>query len=172
MVENRLDVSEATMQLWTQKRRNGSKERRVIPLDQTLQRILHEQRHQTGSTAYVFINPNTGRPHTANLPGIRYMLARLCEKAEVKAFGFHSIRHYFAVCLMASQRASLADIQLLLGHQRATTTDIYLRSLEPQKLYFSKDSICVETTPSQIINRPLGFRIRSISLIAFSGISR
>ena len=29
-------------------------------------------------------------------------------------------------------RASRADIQLLLGHQRATTTDIYLRSLEPQ----------------------------------------
>lgn len=131
------DVSEATMQLWTQKRRNGSKERRVIPLDQTLQRILHEQRHQTGSTAYVFINPNTGRPHTANLPGIRYMLARLCEKAEVKAFGFHSIRHYFAVCLMESQRASLADIQLLLGHQRATTTDIYLRSMAPQLDYLA-----------------------------------
>jgi site-specific recombinase XerD len=30
---------------------------------------------------------------------------------------------------MSGGNATLVDIQLLLGHQRATTTDIYLRSL-------------------------------------------
>ena len=33
--------------------------------------------------------------------------------------------------LIQSHQAGLTDIQLLLGHQRATTTDIYLKSVSP-----------------------------------------
>ena len=59
------------------------------------------------------------------------MLKRLCEKVGVIPFGFHAIRHYFAVSLVKSQKADLTDMQQLLGHQRPTTTDIYLRSVAP-----------------------------------------
>ena len=33
--------------------------------------------------------------------------------------------------LIQSHQAGLTDIQLILGHQRATTTDIYLKSVSP-----------------------------------------
>ena len=62
---------------------------------------------------------------------MKLMLKRLCEKAGVAPFGFHAIRHYFAVILVKSQKADITDIQQLLGHQRPTTTDGYLRSVAP-----------------------------------------
>ncbi|QCC86646.1 hypothetical protein DDIC_12315 [Desulfovibrio desulfuricans] len=34
---------------------------------------------------------------------VKLMLKRLCEKAGVAPFGFHAIRHYFAVSLVKSQ---------------------------------------------------------------------
>ena len=37
----------------------------------------------------------------------------------------------FAVSLVKSQKADITDIQQLLGHQRPTTTHIYLRSVAP-----------------------------------------
>ena len=64
-------------------------------------------------------------------PSMNLMLKRLCEKAGVIPFGFHAIRHYFAVSLVKSQKADITDMQQLLGHQRSTTTDIYLRSVAP-----------------------------------------
>ena len=63
---------------------------------------------------------------------MKLMLKRLCAKAGVAPFGFHAIRHYFAVSLIKSQQADIiTDIQQLLGHQRPTTADIYLRSVAP-----------------------------------------
>ena len=56
------------------------------------------------------------------------LLKRLCKKAEVPYFTFHSLRH-FGASLLAKQGTPITDIQTLLGHQRATTTDLYLRSL-------------------------------------------
>ena len=56
---------------------------------------------------------------------------RLCQKTGVTPFGFHATRHYFAVCLVKSHKADITGIQQLLGHQRPTTTDIYLRSVAP-----------------------------------------
>ena len=64
-------------------------------------------------------------------PSMKLMLKRLCEKAGVTPFGFHAIRHYFAVSLVKSQKADITDIQQLLGHQRPSTTDIYRRSVAP-----------------------------------------
>jgi integrase len=57
------------------------------------------------------------------------MLKRLCQAAEVKEFGFHSLRHFVASRLIDSQKANIVEIQQLLGHQRTTTTDTYLKSL-------------------------------------------
>lgn len=131
------DVSEQALQLWTQKRKNGSKERRVVPLDATLKSVLAEVRERTGEREHVFLNPLTDAPFTIRQPVIRYMLQRLCAKAEVEAFGFHALRHYFAMRLMKSQKTGLTDIQMLLGHQRATTTDTYLRSMSPQLDYLA-----------------------------------
>lgn len=55
-------------------------------------------------------------------------MPRLCKKAKVKPFGLHAIRHHIAVGL-AYKNWPLIRIQKFFRHKRATTTDIYLRSL-------------------------------------------
>ena len=55
---------------------------------------------------------------------------RACKKAKVRVFTFHALRHYGASRL-ANSGVPIPDIQALLGHQRSTTTDIYLQSISP-----------------------------------------
>lgn len=125
------DVAEHSLKLWTRKRKGGARQYRTLPIGSSLLAIISAQRAITGNTTHVFINPNTGGPYSTRQQTIRDMMKNLCKKAQVKSFGFHAIRHFFAVSLIQSQQAGLTDIQLLLGHQRATTTDIYLKSVSP-----------------------------------------
>ena len=55
-------------------------------------------------------------------------LDTLCTKAGVKRFTFHCLRHLGA-SILADEGESLTAIQNILGHERATTTDIYLQSI-------------------------------------------
>lgn len=125
------DVSKQSLKLWTRKRRGGSRQYRELPMDTKLCEILTAQKAVTGNNTHVFVNPRTGEQYAMHQPAVRDMMKRLCEKAEVKHFGFHAIRHFFAISLIQARRAGLADIQRLLGHQRATITDIYLKSVAP-----------------------------------------
>ena len=119
-----------TLILWTRKRKGGSRQGRILPLSPQLRVILDElEAERDLNSPYVFINPQTGDQYYRQLPSIKNMLKRLCKAAEVKQFSFHALRHYVALRLMESGKASLLDIQQLLGHQRATTTDVYLKSL-------------------------------------------
>lgn len=53
-------------------------------------------------------------------------MTRLCERAGVKPFGFHGLRHKSAAITFAE--GGVAAAQILMGHERATTTDRYVRS--------------------------------------------
>jgi integrase len=55
-----------------------------------------------------------------------HFMNTLCRRAGVKPFGFHSIRHKSAAITFVSK--GLSSTQILLGHSRASTTDIYVRS--------------------------------------------
>lgn len=137
---------------WTMKRQGGEKKYRKIamPRGSTLYSILEsrwEQRDKRSS--FVFTNPETGTGYARNAWDFRYMLKDaynyqtlkdgtkikrrekigLCSKAGVKAFTLKSLRHFVALRLDDSGKASLTDIQKLLGHEKATTTDTYLKSL-------------------------------------------
>ena len=78
---------------------------------------------------YIFHNSD-GKPYTYIQK--RYTMKNLCQKAGVKPFGFHAIRHHVASILADSGKASLSQIQKLLRHQRPTTTDNYIQTLDPQ----------------------------------------
>lgn len=53
-------------------------------------------------------------------------MKRLCERAGVRPFGFHSLRHKSAAITFVTSGLNAA--QVLMGHYRATTTDRYVRS--------------------------------------------
>lgn len=54
------------------------------------------------------------------------LMPLLCERAGVKPFGFHALRHKAASIAFAA--GGLNAAQILMGHTRATTTDRYVRS--------------------------------------------
>ena len=55
-------------------------------------------------------------------------MRRLCDKAKVKRFGFHAIRHLTASCLYR-QGNSVGVIQAILRHKSPSTTERYLKTL-------------------------------------------
>ena len=120
------------IRLWTRKRKGGNRQPRVLWMsDKLLATIQGLWDRRDKRSPFVFTNPRTGGRYDRNQHSIRYMMKRLCEKAQVKEFGFHALRHYVSMRLLDSKKASLGDIQRFLGHQRATTTDLYLKALSP-----------------------------------------
>jgi integrase len=55
-------------------------------------------------------------------------MKRLCDKAGVKRFGFHAIRHLSA-SILHKLGYEVAVIQLILRHKSPGTTERYLRSI-------------------------------------------
>ena len=128
-----VSLENRAIRLWTRKRKGGGKQSRVLPLSNEALDIMSRRwkARPKDAPGYVFVNPQTGTAYTRLQHPIRYMLLRLCRMAGVRQFGFHSLRHYTSQRLMDSGKATLREIQTILGHQRATTTDVYLRSLSP-----------------------------------------
>ena len=56
------------------------------------------------------------------------LMKRLCEKAKVKEFGFHAIRHLTA-SILYHNGCDVSLIQRVLRHKNATTTNRYLQNL-------------------------------------------
>ncbi|MBF0412822.1 MAG: tyrosine-type recombinase/integrase [Desulfamplus sp.] len=115
------DFENNIITLWTSKRRGGALESDKIEMTDTLNGILKKR----AATAAKYVFEKDGQPISK-----RYMdkvLPRLCEKAGVNVFTFHSIRHHVAAIL--ATKLPLIEVQKILRHKRATTTDTYLRSL-------------------------------------------
>jgi integrase/recombinase XerD len=62
-------------------------------------------------------------------------VARKAQKAaqDFQPFRFHDLRHLFAVEFLRAKRGTLYDLQMLLGHDSVTTTEIYLEHLTPDQ---------------------------------------
>jgi integrase len=115
------DVHEDYLILRSRKTKTGDVVERKIPM---IPRVKETIDSLESKGEYVFINPTTDTKYDYRDKFIR----NLCTKAEVKPFMYHALRHYGASKL-ASEGVPITDIQALLGHARATTTDIYLQSL-------------------------------------------
>lgn len=115
------DFGKNALTLWTSKRKGGAKESDQIEMNRTVKKIL--QSRAAGSRMYIF--EKDGEPLSKNT--MDKILPRLCKKAGVKTFTLHSIRHHVAAIL--ATKLPLIEVQKILRHKRATTTDIYLRSL-------------------------------------------
>ena len=115
------DVHEDYLVLYTRKARNSDLKEIRVPINSVLKDVL-SQLPRSGE--YVFINPRTGKFY-----GYRSkLLHTLCRLAGVRYFPYHALRH-FGASKLDNLGVSLTDIQHILGHERATTTDLYLQSL-------------------------------------------
>ena len=111
------DVFDDYLILKTRKAKNSNLKERKIPFNKTLAEIMKDRKE--------------GRVFTYRGEPIGYrskFLKNACDKAKVKAFGFHSLRHYGA-SMLANKNIPITDIQEILGHATTTTTNIYLQSI-------------------------------------------
>ena len=92
---------------------------RHVPISDALERLLHSVPRTEGG-AYVFANPQTGRPYVSVF--CAWDTARkLADLADVR---MHDLRHSFASFLVNAGR-SLYEVQKLLGHTQVKTTQRY-----------------------------------------------
>ena len=125
-----VNFERGTLFLWTRKRKGSSRQSRLMPMTPRMKTLLQELwDEKADGQELVLVNTNTGGAYAKMQPSVRFMLTRLCKAAEVKEFGFHALRHYVASRLAQSRQANLVEIQQFLGHQRTTTTDLYLRTM-------------------------------------------
>ena len=132
-----VDFARSRIRLWCQKRRGGDREYDWLPMTTELKSALlwwREQRlaMKTPDKEHVFVcldqtpfcEQYYGKPFTVR----QQFMKRLCERAGVKPFGFHAIRHLSA-SILYGKGYTVADIQAILRHQNPNTTTRYLKSL-------------------------------------------
>lgn len=107
--------------LRTKKSKNSDIVERKIPINQPLQELLDSIK-RVGE--YVFLNSRTKTKYDYR----KKMMHKLCKQADVRLFTFHALRH-FTASFLDDAGTPLTAIKDLLGHQRTTTTDLYLQSL-------------------------------------------
>jgi integrase len=129
------DVFDDYLILRTRKSRNSDLTERKIPLNETLKEIFCSLPIKG---EYVFCDKDGNR-----FENRLKILRAACAKANVKPFGYHSFRHYGASKL-ANAGVPITDIQAILGHTTAVTTNIYLQSISPN-LRKAMDSIGIDS---------------------------
>lgn len=95
-----------------------------LPMTSELAQALAWLRQDNPFRSYVFVDRRNGEPYKART---KFMNA-ICEKAGVKPFGYHGIRHLSATAL-AYAGLDLPTIQAMLRHTSPATTARYIRSL-------------------------------------------
>lgn len=128
-----LDFKDNQVRLWTRKREDGAWEFDWLPMVEDLKESFKwwlDSREVSSEFVFVCVDKTDftreyyGKPFTNR----QHFLGRLCEKAEVRKFGFHGIRHLTATELYRRRR-SVAEIQRILRHTNPNTTVKYLKSL-------------------------------------------
>jgi integrase len=118
------------VRLWTRKRKGSELEEDKLRMEKTLYNVLKRRRENRDiNTPYVFHNTD-GSQYTKNQK--KDTMKKLCCKAGVKVFGFHAIRHYVASILLESGDVGLAEVSKMLRHKKVSTTDNYIKALDPR----------------------------------------
>lgn len=106
--------------------KNKGNKKIQIPLSETLYEEFSKIRQNEG---YVFVNPETGLPYQ----DIKKAFNTAKEKAGIKDFRFHDLRHTVATRLV-EKGIDLAVVQDLLAHSNIQTTMRYAHPVPKRKL--------------------------------------
>lgn len=128
-----IDFERHMIRLWTRKRKGGLEFDWITMTGELQEALEWWQEHRTFPEAkHVFLCEEE-TPFCVDYYGLpfkerRHWLKRECERAGVKPFGIHAIRHLSA-SILDDRGYPLKVIQGLLRHQNANTTDKYLHKL-------------------------------------------
>lgn len=141
-----VDFGSDRIRLWTRKRRDGTFEYDWLPMTNELRASLRGwwENRPVKDHSHVFLcldetaftRDHYGQPFRYRL---RFM-KRLCEKAKVKPFGFHAIRHLSASILF-NLGYDLGVIQAILRHRSPSTTERYLKSIGMERVRAALESL-------------------------------
>ena len=141
-----IDFANERVRLWTRKRKDGTLEFDWLPMTKELRKMLlwWWESRPIKDSSFIFVcldtenfcQPHYGKPFTVR----QHFMRKLCEKAGVKPFGFHAIRHLIASTLYRLGY-EVAVIQIVLRHQSPTTTEKYLRRIGLERVRDALENI-------------------------------
>jgi integrase len=119
--------------LYTRKKRHGDMKGRKVSMTEKLFDVLSKRyMDRDKSKPWVFWHRYWSRKrgawHDGPYTDRKTLMRRLCEKAGVRYFRYHPLRHAGA-SLMDNSKVPTGSIQRILGHENRSTTEIYLHSI-------------------------------------------
>ena len=119
--------------LYTRKKKGGHFTPRRVPMTEKLYEILSRRyADRDPEKPWIFWHRYYSRKKGKWVEGPyqdrKVIMKSLCEKAGVRYFRFHPLRHSGA-SIMENNNVSIGTIQRVLGHENRSTTEIYLHSI-------------------------------------------
>ena len=126
-------LKERYLFLYTRKKRGGSLTPRRIAINNKLHGILSRRyAEREKDKPFVFWHRYWSRKSGGFTEGPyidrKQLMKTLCNRAGVKYFRYHPLRH-FGASMLDHQNVPIGDIQRILGHENRKTTEIYLHSI-------------------------------------------
>jgi len=123
-----VNLADKYLVLYTRKKKGGHLTPRKIPMTEKLYDVLSKRFAVRDKTKpwvfwYTYKSRKSGKVVSGPYVDRKDIMWNLCEKAEVKYFRFHALRHAGA-SMMDNSNVPIGAIQKLLGHENRTTTDI------------------------------------------------
>jgi integrase len=115
------------VRLWTRKRRGGNWQYDWLPMNAELEKVLRDLWQKRHQDQWVFANPRTGGRYTDRFD----LMRRICQRAGVRRYTYHTIRHFVASYLYDKEKRPLPEISKLLRHTNFQTTERYLQLVDP-----------------------------------------
>ena len=128
-----VDFANRCVVLYTRKKKGGHLTPRRVPMTNRLFEILSRRYAvRDKSKPWVFWHTcwssKTGEKIEGPYADRKRMMRTLCRKAGVRYFRFHALRH-FGASVLDSANVNIGSIQRILGHEKRSTTEIYLHSI-------------------------------------------
>lgn len=119
--------------LHTRKKKGGHLTPRKVPMPQKLYEILYRKySNRDKNKPWVFWHIYTSRKTGERVEGPykdrKRIMKTLCQKAGVRYFRYHALRHLGA-SILDHNNENIGSIQRILGHESRSTTEIYLHSI-------------------------------------------
>ncbi|MBW2609719.1 MAG: site-specific integrase [Deltaproteobacteria bacterium] len=127
--EDDIDFHGSQVRVGTHKTRDGSIKYRWLPMIGELKISLEWlYKHRDKKSPHVFPDYYFGSENWKGEQRANRLITALCEKAKIKAFGFHAIRR-FVPSFLLSTGADIKQIQAVLGHGNISVTHRYIEKL-------------------------------------------